>query len=49
MELLIGVVKERLEGTAVRYCLLNRVEVRLEVLSERISLAGCTQRLLALK
>lgn len=32
MELLIGGIKEGLEGPAVGYCLLNRVKLRLAVL-----------------
>lgn len=37
MELLIGGVKKRLEGPAVGYCLLHRIEVRLKVLLERVN------------
>lgn len=36
MELLICGVKERLEGPAVGYCLLDRVETRLKVLLEHV-------------
>lgn len=36
MELLIGGVEERLEGPAVGYRLLDRVELRLEVLLEHV-------------
>lgn len=35
MELLIGGIKEGLEGPAVGYCLLNRVELRLGVPLDR--------------
>lgn len=38
MELLISGVEERLEGPTVGYCLLDRVEFRLQGLSERMNL-----------